>query len=51
MNERGVDFTDINLSKEDIKDLKSGVVTKTYMDDAVPDGPIEMNKTDSIVTF
>ena len=22
MNERGVDFTDINLSKEDIKDLK-----------------------------
>jgi hypothetical protein len=26
---------------EDIKDLKSGIVTKTYMDDTVPDGPIE----------
>ncbi|RZF80547.1 hypothetical protein EXT46_11035 [Pseudoalteromonas sp. CO325X] len=26
---------------EDIKDLKSGIVTKTYMDDTVPDGPVE----------
>lgn len=26
---------------EDIKDLKSGIVTKTYMNDTVPDGPIE----------
>lgn len=25
----------------DIKDLKSGIVTKTYMDDTVPNGPIE----------
>lgn len=26
---------------EDIKDLKSGIVTKTYMDDTVPNGPVE----------
>lgn len=26
---------------EDVKDLTSGVVTKTYMDDTLPDGPIE----------
>ena len=26
---------------ENIKDLKSGIVTKTYMDDTVPDGPVE----------
>ena len=26
---------------EDIKDLQSGIVTKTYMDDTVPDGPVE----------
>jgi len=26
---------------EDIKDLKSGIITKTYMDDTVPDGPVE----------
>ena len=26
---------------EDIKDLKSGIVTKTYMDDTVPGGPVE----------
>ena len=26
---------------EDIKDLKSGIVTKTYMDDTVPNGPLE----------
>lgn len=26
---------------EDIKDLKSGIVTKTFMDDTVPDGPVE----------
>tara|TARA_B100001059_G_scaffold82307_1_gene80410 strand:- start:13865 stop:16837 length:2973 start_codon:yes stop_codon:yes gene_type:complete len=26
---------------EDIKDLKSGIVTKTYMDDTMHDGPVE----------
>ena len=26
---------------EDVKDLKSGIVTKTYMDDTVPGGPVE----------
>ncbi|NQZ88511.1 MAG: hypothetical protein HRT54_13140 [Colwellia sp.] len=31
----------IQLGWEDIKNLKSGVVTKTYMDDTMPNGPHE----------
>jgi hypothetical protein len=31
----------IQLGWEDIKNLKSGIVTKTYMDDTMPDGPHE----------
>jgi hypothetical protein len=31
----------IPLGWEDIKNLKSGIVTKTYMDDTMPDGPHE----------
>ena len=33
--------TGIALGWEDIKDLKSGTVTKTYMDDTLPGGPVE----------
>lgn len=29
------------LGWEDIKDLASGIVTKTFMDDTLPDGPVE----------
>lgn len=32
---------DIQLGWEDIKNLKSGIVTKTYMDDTMPNGPHE----------
>jgi type II restriction/modification system DNA methylase subunit YeeA len=32
---------DIQLGWEDIKNLKSGIVTKTYMDDTMPNGPVE----------
>ena len=32
---------DIQLGWEDIKNLKSGTVTKTYMDDTMPNGPHE----------
>jgi hypothetical protein len=32
---------DIQLGWEDIKNLKSGIVTKTYMDDTIPNGPHE----------
>jgi type II restriction/modification system DNA methylase subunit YeeA len=31
----------IQLGWEDIKNLKSGTITKTYMDDTMPDGPHE----------
>lgn len=31
----------LSLGWEDIKDLKSGIVTKTFMDDTIPDGPVE----------
>jgi hypothetical protein len=31
----------IQLGWEDIKNLKSGIVTKTYMDDTMPNGPHE----------
>ena len=31
--------TDIALGWEDIRDLKSGTVSKTFMDDTLPDGP------------
>ena len=31
--------TDIALGWEDIRDLKSGTVSKTFMDDTPPDGP------------
>jgi len=31
----------ILLGWEDIKNLKSGIVTKTYMDDTMPGGPVE----------
>lgn len=33
--------TGIALGWEDIKDLKSGTITKTYMDDTLPGGPVE----------
>jgi hypothetical protein len=33
--------TGIQLGWEDIKNLKSGIVTKTYMDDTMPNGPHE----------
>jgi hypothetical protein len=33
--------TGIALGWDDIKDLKSGIVTKTYMDDTLPGGPVE----------
>jgi type II restriction/modification system DNA methylase subunit YeeA len=32
---------DIQFGWEDIKNLKSGIVTKTYMDDTMPGGPVE----------
>jgi hypothetical protein len=32
---------DIALGWEDIKDLSEGIVTKTFMDDTLPDGPFE----------
>jgi hypothetical protein len=31
----------IQLGWEDIKNLKSGTVTKTFMDDTMPNGPVE----------
>jgi hypothetical protein len=31
----------IQLGWEDIKNLKSGIVTKTFMDDTMPNGPVE----------
>jgi hypothetical protein len=31
----------IPLGWEDIKDLQSGIITKTYIDDTQPDGPVE----------
>ena len=33
--------TGIALGWEDIKDLKSGTVTKTFIDDTLPGGPVE----------
>ncbi|BCO31192.1 hypothetical protein TspCOW1_12950 [Thiohalobacter sp. COW1] len=35
----------IALGWEDIRDLKQGTVTKTYMDDTLPDGPVERTVT------
>ena len=31
--------SNIALGWEDVRDLKSGTVTKTFMDDTLPDGP------------
>jgi len=38
---RRKEFFNTLLGWEDIKDLKSSTVTKTYMDDTLPDGPVE----------
>lgn len=37
--------TNIPLGWEDIKDLKEGTVTKTFMDDTLPGGPVERTVT------
>lgn len=37
--------TGIALGWEDIKDLKEGTVTKTFMDDTLPGGPVERSIT------